>query len=80
MIDTMCLQREVYLKEYQEEVRAYEEAVLCLDAGLTAKDFEIAHRRVEKARLAFDRARRALKEHETEHGCQTNLLSIRRIS
>jgi hypothetical protein len=80
MPDTTCPQREVHLKEYHEAVRAYGEAVLCLDADLTAKEFEIAHRRAEQARAAFDRARKALKEHETSHGCQPTPLPIRRIS
>jgi hypothetical protein len=80
MLDTMCHRREVHLDEYRQAVRAYSEAVLCLDADLTAKEFEIAHRRAERARAAFDRARKELKEHETEHGCQPTPLPIRRIS
>jgi hypothetical protein len=80
MLDTTCLQREVHLKEYRKAVRAYGEAVLCLDADLTTKVFELTHRRAEQARAAFDRARKALKEHETSHGCQPTPLPIRRIS
>jgi hypothetical protein len=68
------------MKEYREAVRAYGEAVLCMDADLTTREFEAAHRTAERARAAFDRARKELKEHETGHGCQPTPLPIRRVS
>ena len=80
MPETTCAQREVQLTQYREAVRAYSEAVLCLDADLTTQEFEVAHRRAERARAVFDRTRKELKEHETAHGCQPTPLPIRRIS
>ena len=61
--DPMCQQREVYLTQYREAVRTYGAAVLYMDPDLRIKEFEDAHRRAERARAAFDRARKGLKEH-----------------
>jgi hypothetical protein len=79
MPDTTCHQREVYLKEYREAVRAYSEAVLHLDADLTAQEFEVAHRIAERARAAFDRKRKELKDHQIEHGCEPTPLPLQRM-
>jgi hypothetical protein len=65
-----CPEREAYLKQYGEAVRAYAKAVLLLDADLTPREFEAAHKRAEQARAEFDRARKELREHVTTHGCQ----------
>jgi hypothetical protein len=79
MPDTTCPQREVHQKAYREAVRAYGEAVLNMDADLTAQEFEVAHRRAERARAAFDRTRKELKDHLTEHACEPTPLPIRRM-
>jgi hypothetical protein len=66
--------------EAYRALRAYSEAVLYVDADLTAQEFEIAHRCAERARAAFDRTPKELKEREADHGCQPTPLPVKRIS
>jgi hypothetical protein len=67
-----CLERDLYLKHYNEAVRAYRIAVVGLDAGLSASEFEVAYKRVEETRLMFEQTREQLNVHVNAHGCQPN--------
>ena len=72
-----CRERDLYLKHYHDAVRAYRIAVVSLDAGLSAREFEVAYKQAEEARTLFEHTRRQLKAHVDAHGCQPNSESER---
>jgi hypothetical protein len=68
-----CPERDRYLKQYHDAVRAYRIAVISLEPDLTPNTFEVAYKRAEDARTLFERTRQQLKEPMDAHGCDPNL-------
>ena len=63
-----CKEREGLEQRYRGELEAFLEVARCLDQ-FEAQEFFIASRGVERARLAFDRARNDFYKHVTVHHC-----------
>jgi hypothetical protein len=64
-----CRQHEVLLGRLRADTKVYAEVTRRLESCKT-EDFEQTYRAAESARLAFLRAREALKVHIVLHGCE----------
>ncbi len=64
-----CRQHEVLQGRLRADIRVYVEVTRRLESCNT-DDFEQIYRAAESARLAFLRAREALKVHIALHGCE----------
>ena len=63
-----CRQREVLLGRLRADTKVYVEVTRRLES-CKPEDFEQTYRAAESSRLAFLRAREALKVHVALHGC-----------
>jgi hypothetical protein len=64
-----CRQHEVLLGRLRADTKVYADVTRRLESCKT-EDFEQTYRAAESARLAFLRAREALKVHIALHGCE----------
>lgn len=64
-----CERRLALLRDYRDRLGIYTEATLTLKDALDGDAFDAALTEAEAARLDFMEARRALREHEADHGC-----------
>ena len=64
-----CRQHEVLLGRLHADRKVYSEATLRLES-CKPEEFEQTYQAAESSRLAFLRAREALKVHVALHGCQ----------
>ena len=69
----LCAQHDSLRQEHQAAVQKFRESlrdlVILVDNSAADSDFNLAHRRIRVARLAFEVARDALEDHQTEHRC-----------
>jgi hypothetical protein len=66
--DGVCHERDTLKERFHADFKVYREAVHQLDLCQPA-DFNQVYEEAERARLAFEAARAALKSHLAEHGC-----------
>jgi len=65
-----CPQRDLFLKHYNDALRAYRIAVISLKPDLSPSQFEVAYKKAEEARTLFEHTRQQLDAHMDAHGCQ----------
>jgi hypothetical protein len=65
-----CPKRDLFLKHYNEAMRAYRIAVISLEPDLPPNTFEVAYKKAEEARTLFEHTRQQLKAHVDVHGCR----------
>jgi hypothetical protein len=69
----LCAERDSLRHEHQAAVQnlraSIRDLVILVDNSAADSDFNLAHRRIRVARLAFEVARDALEHHQTEHRC-----------
>jgi hypothetical protein len=64
-----CQQRESLTEAYRKCIEQLSTVVMKLTSAQGTPDFNAAYRESEAIRLECDRARTALEEHRTRHGC-----------
>ena len=65
-----CSVRDALMKQHQTAVDLYDHTVASM-AQLRGREFDRAWQQAESARGLRKRARRALSNHEREHGCES---------
>ena len=63
-----CETRRILVGRFHADLRVYVDYAMRLD-GLMGAGFDAGYQHAERARIAFEQARFALKQHEVEHGC-----------
>ena len=63
-----CEEREVLRSRFRADLKVYIDAAFLLDS-CTPHDFDVTYEHAERARLAFERARRAFNAHLAAHKC-----------
>ena len=65
-----CTDRQILNDRMRADLRVYRQAVIDLELQAGEKRFPIAHKNLERARLAYEASRATLEAHVAIHGCE----------